>query len=277
MSVPSPAAAYWDRCAELLKNARQQRAAVEQAADWFAAAILAGRIVHVFGAGHSRIMVEELWPRYGSFPGFNPIVELSLTFHNLVVGANGQRQAMFLENCSGLAARILRNFDVAPEDCGLVISSSGCSTVAVEMAELLRRRQVRVVGLVSRRHCEASSSRHPGGLRLPDVCDLVLDTGAPVGDAMVKLPSLETPVAPGSTVGGCLLINAIKAEVALRLTRAGQPPTVLTAGSLVGAERSSQLFEAAYDEHSRRLATLLAGAGRHTGTDAEPGSAPRAP
>ena len=43
-------------------------------------------------------MVEEMWPRYGSFPGFNPIVELSLTFHNLVVGANGQRQAMFLEN-----------------------------------------------------------------------------------------------------------------------------------------------------------------------------------
>ena len=38
-----------------------------------------------------------MWPRYGSF-GFNPIVELSLTFHNLVVGANGQRQAMFLEN-----------------------------------------------------------------------------------------------------------------------------------------------------------------------------------
>ena len=60
--------------------------------------ILAGRMVHIFGSGHSRIMVEEMWPRYGSFPGFNPIVELSLTFHNPVVGANGQRQAMFLEN-----------------------------------------------------------------------------------------------------------------------------------------------------------------------------------
>ena len=47
-------------------------------------------------------MVEEMWPRYGSFPGFNPIVELSLTFHNLVVGANGQRQAMFLENTPAL-------------------------------------------------------------------------------------------------------------------------------------------------------------------------------
>jgi len=49
-----------------------------------------GRLVHVFGSGHSRIMVEEMWPRYGSFPGWNPVVELSLTFHNPVVGANGQ-------------------------------------------------------------------------------------------------------------------------------------------------------------------------------------------
>ena len=75
-------------------------------------------MVHVFGSGHSRIMVEEMWPRYGSFPGFNPIVELSLTFHNLVVGANGQRQAMFLENVSGLAERILRNFDLSPDGLG---------------------------------------------------------------------------------------------------------------------------------------------------------------
>src|SRR2546426_265706 len=77
-----------------------QQSAIQQAADWFAETILAGRMVHLFGCGHSRILVEEMWPRYGSFPGFNPIVELSLSFHNLVVGSNGQRQAMFLENVS---------------------------------------------------------------------------------------------------------------------------------------------------------------------------------
>ena len=89
-----------------------QHAAIHTAADWFAGTILAGRMVHVFGSGHSRIMVEEMWPRYGSFPGFNPIVELSLSFHNLVVGANGQRQAMFLENVSGLA-RLMRSYALA--------------------------------------------------------------------------------------------------------------------------------------------------------------------
>jgi len=260
----TPSADYLNRCRELLATVEGQQAAVQQAADWFAETILAGRMVHLFGSGHSRILVEEMWPRYGSFPGFNPIVELSLSFHNLVVGANGQRQAMFLENVSGLAERILRNFDLASADSALVVSSSGCNLVPIEMAEGFQQRGVKVVAIISRQHSEASRSQHADGRKLQDFADLVLDTGAPVGDAMVKIDGLETPVAPGSTVGGCLLVNSIKAEVAARLTRAGHPPKVLTAGALVGREKATELFEAAYDEHARRLAKLYANLGAPT-------------
>jgi uncharacterized phosphosugar-binding protein len=260
-----PGLDYLTKCRGLLDAAERQLPALRQAADWFAATILAGRMVHVFASGHSRIMVEEMWPRYGSFPGFNPIVELSLTFHNLVVGANGQRQAMFLENVSGLAERILRNFDVTPQDSALVISSSGCNVVPIEMAELFRARGIKVVAIVSRQHAEETPSRHAAGKKLHDVADLTLDTGAPAGDALVRIDRLDTPVAPGSTIGGCLLINALKAEIAQRLTAAGQPPKVLTAAAVVGAERARDLFEAAYDEHARRLAELY----RHLGRAAD--------
>ncbi len=252
----TPSADYLGKCRELIAAVEKQQAAIRQAADWFAATILAGRMVHLFGSGHSRILVEEMWPRYGSFPGFNPIVELSLSFHNLVVGSNGQRQAMFLENVSGLAGRILRNFDLSPQDSALVVSSSGCNVVPIEMAEGFRERGIKVVVIISRKHSEASRSQRPDGRKLQDFADLVLDTGAPVGDAMVAIEGLETPVAPGSTVGGCLLVNSIKAEVAARLTRAGQPPKVLTAGAIVGQQQATVLFESAYDEHARRLAKL---------------------
>lgn len=261
MKTETPALSFLTAARDLIATVERQLPLIQQAADWFAHSILAGRMVHVFGSGHSRIMVEEMWPRYGSFPGFNPIVELSLSFHNLVVGANGQRQAMFLENVSGLADRILRNFAVRPADSALVISSSGCNLVPVELAAGFQKRGVKVVAIFSRRHAEASPARHPAGKKLPDFADLVLDTGAPVGDAMVKVPGLETPVSPGSTIGGCLLINAIKAEVAARLTAAGQPPKVLAAPAVVGAERAAQIFEAAYDEHAHRIARLYAEAG----------------
>ena len=89
---------------------------VRLAAERFAGSILAGRLVHVFGTGHSRMAVEEMFPRYGSFPGFHPIVELSMTFHNQVVGANGQRQAMFLENVQGFGPVLWRNFETSPEE-----------------------------------------------------------------------------------------------------------------------------------------------------------------
>ena len=157
MNNPSPAQTYLQLSRGLVDKVEAQLPQIQQAADWFAQTILAGRMVQVFGSGHSRIMVEEMWPRYGSFPGFNPIVELSLSFHNLVVGANGQRQAMFLENVSGLAERILRNFALRPTDSALVISSSGCNLVPIEMAAGFKARGVKVVAIISRRHSEASS------------------------------------------------------------------------------------------------------------------------
>ncbi|SOD96857.1 sugar isomerase domain-containing protein [Spirosoma fluviale] len=249
-------AEYIERSRGILATIEQQTEAIQLAASWFSQTILAGRMVHLFGSGHSRIMVEEMWPRYGSFAGFNPIVELSLSFHNLVVGANGQRQAMFLENVPGLAGRILRNYDLSTLDSALVISSSGSNVVPIEMAELFQQNGIKVVALITKQHAEKSTSKRQDGKKLSDFADLVLDTGAPVGDAMLTVPGLDTPVAPGSTVGGAVLVNCIKAEVAQLLTQAGRPPTVLSAGNVVGPEKAVSLFESAYDEHAHRLAKL---------------------
>ncbi|MDX2246947.1 MAG: SIS domain-containing protein [Bacteroidia bacterium] len=257
-----PVGDYLDKCEQILSRVRAQKDRIKTAGEWFCQSILAGRVVHVFGSGHSRIMVEEMWPRYGSFPGFNPIVELSLTFHNLVTGANGQRQAMFLENVPGFAARILRNFDLSTQDSALVISSSGTNVVPVEMAQLFHEKGIRVVAVITEDHSVLSKSKREDGKKLKDFADLVLDTGAPAGDSMVKIEGLETPVSPGSTVGGAMIINAIKAETARLLTENGLPPKVLTANCLVGEEKATQLFESAYDEHAHRMARLFADVGK---------------
>ena len=162
---------YLQKCQLLTESIGQQKGQLQTAAQWFANTIIAGRMVHVFGSGHSRIMAEEMWPRYGSFPGFNPIVELSLTFHNLVVGANGQRQAMYLENVEGLAERILRNFYLTNQDSALVISSSGCNVVPIEIAQIFQEKGIKVVVLVSLAHLEESTSKRSDGLKLTDFAD----------------------------------------------------------------------------------------------------------
>jgi uncharacterized phosphosugar-binding protein len=254
---------YLEHCSEIIEKIKAQQSQIRQTAKWLAESILAGRIVHVFGTGHSRIMVEEMWPRYGSFPGFNPIVELSLTYHNNVTGSNGQRQAMFLENVPGLAERILRNFGLNKKDTALIVSSSGCNIVPIEMAELFQQKGIRVVAIVTKEHLNASISKRKDGKKLSDFADIILDTGAPKGDSMIYIDGLETPVSPGSTAGGIMIVNSIKAEVAKLLTDAGQPPKVLTAGCIVGAEKATELFEAAYDEHAHRMAEVYRKAGEN--------------
>ena len=252
---------YLQKCESIINTIRAQKKQIEQAASLFAKSILAGRMVHVFGTGHSRVMVEEMWPRYGSFPGFNPIVELSLTYHNNVVGANGQRQAMYLENVSGFAERILRNFSLSSKDSAFIISSSGCNIVPIEMAELFQQKKIKVVALITKEHSAKSTSNRGDGKKLSDFADIVLDSGAPVGDSMIYVDGLETPVSPGSSVGGIIIVNCIKAEVAKLLTEAGQPPKVLTPSVIVGDEQAKQLFDMAYDEHAHRLAELFKEAG----------------
>ncbi len=48
-----PSSDYLNKCRQLISIVERQQAAIEKAADWFAETILAGRMVHLFGSGHS--------------------------------------------------------------------------------------------------------------------------------------------------------------------------------------------------------------------------------
>ncbi|MFC8501221.1 sugar isomerase domain-containing protein [Pedococcus sp. NPDC057267] len=234
-----------------------QLGAIEEASQIAARAIAADGVAHVFGTGHSRIPVEELFPRYGSFPGFHPIVELSMTFHTQVVGANGQRQAMFIERMPGLADVIWGNFQMRPTDCLLVFSASGRNAVPVEMAMAAKKAGMPVIAVVSLAESTAAAASHSSGTRLTDHADVVIDVCTPVGDAICQVDGLEEPVGPASTLANVAIVNMLKVRVAELLVESGWTPPVITSAQLVGPERSEELFEAAYLEHARRSASVL--------------------
>jgi uncharacterized phosphosugar-binding protein len=237
----------------LLERLSSESEAIEQASRLCARAIAEGSLVHLFGSGHSRIPVEEMFPRYGSYPGFHPIVELSLTFHTQVVGSNGQRQAMYIERIEGLAERILANFELRSSDVMIVFSAGGHTAVPIEMAMGARRRGLAVVAVTSVAHSLAGPSGHSSGTRLLDHADIVLDLCTPPGDALVQLEGLETPVGPGSSLAAVALANALKVRTAELLVELDAMPPVITSSTLVGAERSQELFDSAYAEYARRL------------------------
>lgn len=249
---------WTDRARQLMDHITQtQMPAIEQVAGWCADTIAAGGLVHLFGSGHSRIPLEEMFPRYGSFAGFHPMAELSMTFHTEVVGTNGQRQAMFIERVEGFAEVILSNYEFGASDMMIVFSSSGRSAVPIEMALGARKRGMRVVAVTSIAESDGVPASHPAG-RLYDNADALIDIGTPAGDALVDLEGMDTPVGPGSTIGNATVVNEIKVQVAELLLARGITPAVLTSSSLVGSDRSKALFDEAYADHSRRLASVLA-------------------
>ena len=261
MTQTAAATGFLPAASELLERlADTQGDALEAAAALCAEAIGAGGLVHVFGTGHSRIAAEELFPRYGSYPGFHPLVELSMTFHTQVVGANGQRQAMFIERVEGLAEAILSNFELHPPDVMIVFSAGGTTAVPIEMAIGARTRGLPVVAVTAVEASRQGGSGHSSGTRLLDHADVVLDLCTPPGDALVAIAGLDTPVGPGSTIAAVALANELKVRTAIALHARGVLPPVITSPTVVGAGRSAELFDGAYAEHAHRLARTLRGA-----------------
>src|SRR5919108_2765161 len=233
---------YRDVLARLQNLLDNQRDALDRAAALCTDAIAGDGLVHLFGCGHSRMLCEEMTPRQGCFVGWHTLVELGLTYHNPIVGPNGLRQSLHLEKTLGYAEQILRNFAFGPKDVLIVISTSGIREVIVEMAEGARQRGLRVIGVVSKAHCEQARPAHPSGKKLTDVADVVLDNGAPVGDSLLTLATGQT-TGPFSTLGGAMVMNLLRCEVAQRLIDRGVEVVFLPSHQFVGSRTVEEQLE----------------------------------
>ncbi|MBI1830975.1 MAG: sugar isomerase domain-containing protein [Planctomycetes bacterium] len=233
-----------------------QRDALDRAAALCTEAIARDGLVHLFGCGHSRMLCEEMTPRQGCFVGWHTIVELGLTYHNAIVGPNGLRQSLHLEKTLGYAEQILRNFAFGPHDVMIVISTSGIREVIVEMAEGARKRALKVIGVVSAQHCEAAKPAHPSGKKLNDVVDVLLDNGAPVGDSILAIEGCKNKTGPFSTVGGAMLMNMLRCEVAQRLMDRGIEPVFLPSHQFAGSRSVEEQLEYFYAQYARSVGPL---------------------
>jgi uncharacterized phosphosugar-binding protein len=251
---------YFEKSIELINRVRDtQTEKIKQAAHWCAETIAKKGLVHLFGTGHSRMAIEEIWPRYGSFPGFHPIVELSMTNHTQVVGSNGQRQAMWIERQEGLGEIILRNFVFRDYDVMMIFSTSGNNGVVVDVALGSKARGMKVIAVIAEEYARMLQPGHSSGKRLVDIADLVIDNCAVPGDAMVDVPGVDVPIGPGSSIGNTVVVNSMKCLIAEELAKRGQMPLALAGAWKMGKEASSKRFEEAYDDHRERVKIVYGG------------------
>jgi uncharacterized phosphosugar-binding protein len=229
---------------------------LHRAADQYAETISNDGLVHLYGGGHSRMGVEETFPRIGSIVGFHPMVELAITNYTNVVGPNGLRQALFLERVDGYGEVILQNYNFGPHDCMTVFSSTGMNNVVIDIALGARQRGLLVIAVTSVAHQMSTRSRHPSGKRLAEIADVVIGNCTPPGDSTVTVEGCDYPVAPGSTLATVTIVQTLNALTAEKLVARGYKPLILGSPHFVGDTRAQQNLEEYYAETRRRFNKL---------------------
>jgi len=149
-----------------------QMEALQSAATLMAGTVERKGLAYAFGSGHSQSVAIEFYYRAGGLACCDVI-------HDKTFGR--------AERLPGYATVLLDSYPVASGDLMIVISNSGRNPLPVEMAQEARKRGMGVVGITSLEHSRSVSARQPGGKRLFEVCDVVIDNCSPVGDAMVEL------------------------------------------------------------------------------------------
>ena len=125
---------YYEKISDVLAAIRStQMHKIEQAAERMASAITQGNRVYLFGSGHSVIPVLDIFPRYGSFAGFHPMMDSRLMWFQ-VLGSGGVRELLRLERTEGYIANFLSNFKFDPIDTMVVYSHGGMNAAPIEVA-----------------------------------------------------------------------------------------------------------------------------------------------
>jgi uncharacterized phosphosugar-binding protein len=220
-----------DRITSIRSTAAQS---LERAAEVMAACIQHDGLIYIFGSGHSHMLAEEAHFRAGGLAAAVPMLAAATMLHEAAtVGTK-------LERLPGLVPALLARYPVGPKDVMIVVSTSGVNAAPVEAAMFGKARGATVIAITSESYSQAAANGRP---RIADLADIVLDNGAPPGDATQDAGADGLMVGPVSTVIGAALLNAALAETARRLVASGGPAPIYRSANMPGAaDRNEDLI-----------------------------------
>jgi uncharacterized phosphosugar-binding protein len=230
---------------------RTQAGAVSRAAGVLVAGLRAGGVVQAFGSGHSEALAMEIAGRAG---GLVPTNRLALRD---VVHYGGEPVGILsegvLEREPWVGRKLYELAAIEPADVFVIGSNSGINGSVVELATVVKERGHQLIAVTSLAHTAKVESRHPSGKKLVDLADVVLDNGAPYGDAVLPLPD-GGAVGAISSITAALLAQLIVTEVVATLVAAGEEPPVYLSANVPGGDEHNKILEARYAGRIRRTA-----------------------
>ena len=242
---------YRDRISAILNSIwTTQSDSIQRAAVIMAASIHKGGLVHMFGSGHSVLPVQDMFPRYGAYPGFRPLMDMRLMWTN-VIGSGGAKGLLWLERREGYAQVLFENEPVRSGDVMLIFSHGGLNAAGIEVALESKKRGLSVVAVTSMDNYRKREASHSSGKKLADCADVVIDNCCPAEDALVKIDDWKAPVAASSTVATVTIAMALVAQVAEELAKLGVHPPVFVSPNVPDIPKDNN--DRVYLEYERSL------------------------
>jgi len=215
---------YLTTASELLNKIKTtQLQNIRAGADLMADSIASGKAVLAFGSGHSVIPVMDLFPRYGSYVGFVPIMDARLMW-TTVVGSGGAVEVIWQERQEGYIEVMLRGHKLNPGDTMLIYSHGGMNAAPVEMALTAKASGLPVIGVTSVANRQLNEPSHSSGKTLHDIADVVIDNCSPPEDAVVPIEGVLGNVGATSTLTAVAVTMALLAETSAKLASLGKMP-----------------------------------------------------
>lgn len=216
----------------------KQKETIGKVARLLAHTVEAHRTIWTFGCTHGSMLAAEMYYRAGGLIPVKGIFAPGLWLDQLPVTRTSN-----LEKLEGYGKVILEDLPLVAQDVLLVSSTSGKNAVPVEVALEGKRRGLTVVALTSLEYSQQMESGHSSGKKLYEIADIVLDNGAPYGDASIaypQFPEFKNSVGAVSTITGAVILNAIVVETVGLLLEDGFDPPVYVSGNIQGGMEANK-------------------------------------
>lgn len=230
----------------------EQGGNIRRAAGLMADAIAADRLINVYGGGgHTTLAMGEIFFRAGGFCNINPLMETGLSVFNQAL------KYLELERCVNYGRAIVRYYQLQAGDLLLIFHNIGINAATIDAALEAKEHGVQIIAVSSscwQRQMPADHFiRHPSGRNLFDLADVCIDDYNPVGDAVVELPGMDTPVAPISNVVDFTIAHLLEIETARQCLVRGIVPPVWKSANTPGGDEANR---ASLEKYMPRIKSL---------------------
>lgn len=215
-------------------------------------AIAQDRLISVYaGGGHTTLCMGEMFFRAGGLSCINPIMETGLSVFNQAL------KYLELERTVNYGSAIMKYYDLKKDDVLIIFHNIGINPATIDAAMEAKKNGVKIIAVASsywQKEMPADHFiRHPNKTNLFDYADVCIDDFNPVGDAVVNVPGLDTPIAPVSNIIDFYIAHLLEIECVKQCVERGITPPVWSSANTPGGDEKN----AAYLEKYRPRIKML--------------------